>query len=401
MTIQVDAVQMHAAARGLAGDTNAVSAAYDTVHAAMGSIGGMAGSDPAAREWGAQFDKGLASALDAHHSVIGALASCAELTDATATNHANADGQSVIGPKPPPEQLGISKANLTPVCLAPPPKSAGDGGEGEPAWWRWIKDRVGDIWPNGHQDRLHAAGAALRKAAGSLDDAARDMQGRIDTVGAQISPEIAPAVTTLKAVQGALRNIAGVYNQLGKACDDLAHHIDQVRSEMEEAAAEIIGLTVISFIPGLEELLSTVAARIMAIYERFRVLLAAERLIIVGAEDAAVGEAAAMKPIADAVSEAASFAKVDEAVIDRSASIEFNTRPERLDHTFAPKHKLDGLVERVGGREQAMEEILGALKGHVPESGTFETVITVSGEQVTVRGFVDNGVVKIGTAFIP
>ena len=46
-------------------------------------------------------------------------------------------------------------------------------------------------------------------------------------------------------------------------------------------------------------------------------------------------------------------------------------------------------------------QILAGLKGHVPQQGTFESVITVSGEQVTVRGFVDDGVIKIGTAFIP
>jgi len=41
------------------------------------------------------------------------------------------------------------------------------------------------------------------------------------------------------------------------------------------------------------------------------------------------------------------------------------------------------------------------LKGHVPSQGRFETVINVSGENVTVRGFVDSdGMIKIGTAFI-
>lgn len=324
MTIDVDAAQMHAAARGLAADTNSVSAGYDALHAAMGSIGGMAGSDPAAREWGAQFDSGLSTALSAHHDVIAALASCAELTDATATNHANADGQSVIGPKPLPEQLGISKTNLTPAPKSAPPKSAGDGGVGEPAWWRWIKDRVGDIWPNGHQDRLLAAGAALRKAAGTLDDAGSAMQPRIGTVKAQTSPEIDPAVSTLTAVQGGLRGIAGVYKQLAQACDDLAHHIDQVRSEMEEAAVELVGLTLLSFVPGLEELLAGVAARIMAIYERFRALLAVARVAMVGAEDAALVEARAMKPIADAVSKARSFSTVDKAALDMSAIAELS-----------------------------------------------------------------------------
>jgi hypothetical protein len=72
-----------------------------------------------------------------------------------------------------------------------------------------------------------------------------------------------------------------------------------------------------------------------------------------------------------------------------------------LEHTFAEKHKLDGVVQRSGGRDEAMRLILDGLKGHVPQNGTFETVVSVSGEQVTVRGFVDNGVIKVGTAFIP
>jgi hypothetical protein len=50
---------------------------------------------------------------------------------------------------------------------------------------------------------------------------------------------------------------------------------------------------------------------------------------------------------------------------------EFNTRPERLDHTFADKHKLDGVVQRAGGREEAMRQILDGLKGHVPSQGRF------------------------------
>ena len=52
--------------------------------------------------------------------------------------------------------------------------------------------------------------------------------------------------------------------------------------------------------------------------------------------------------------------------------------------------------------EEAIRQILDGLKGHVPTQGRFETVITVSGENVTVRGFVDSGgMIKIGTVFIP
>ncbi len=136
---------MHTAAAGLAAATNILSAAYTKVAKAMGDVGGMAGSDPAARDWGNDFDTGLTGTFDAHFSSIAALANCAELVDATAANHRNADGASIIGNKPPPEALGIKKDNLVPAAPGPPPKSAGQPDNSEPSWWRWIKDKVGDI----------------------------------------------------------------------------------------------------------------------------------------------------------------------------------------------------------------------------------------------------------------
>src|SRR6266568_1977419 len=58
--IHVNPTDMHTAAAGLAAATNTLSAAYTEVAKAMGDIGGMAGSDPAARDWGNDFDTGLA-----------------------------------------------------------------------------------------------------------------------------------------------------------------------------------------------------------------------------------------------------------------------------------------------------------------------------------------------------
>jgi hypothetical protein len=45
--------------------------------------------------------------------------------------------------------------------------------------------------------------------------------------------------------------------------------------------------------------------------------------------------------------------------------------------------------------------MLDALRENAPAHGPFERIVTISGEQVTVRGFVDDGVIKIGTASIP
>lgn len=49
-----------------------------------------------------------------------------------------------------------------------------------------------------------------------------------------------------------------------------------------------------------------------------------------------------------------------------------------------------------------MREILDGLKGRVPSQGRFESVVNVSGESATVRGFMDtDDIIKMHSAFIP
>lgn len=311
--IDVDAGQLRDAARGLAANTNAVSAAYSKVSAAMQSISGMAGSDPAAQEWGAGFDEFLAQVLETHYSAVGALANCAELTDATAVNHLNADGQSVVGPKPPPEALGISKENLAVVCHAAPPPSAGGAGEGKPWWWAEIEHLVRNIWPNGHQDRLHGAAAALRAAASELRTAAEEMQPHIANVEKQISPEIDSATVTLIKMQTGLRSVAGSYDQLAQSCDDQAAHIDTAHSEMEEAAAELVAMLLLDVVTDglLTEMVAVVAARVLEIYERFRTLLRAARVAMKGTKEGAGVTKRALDSIKELLSRVKSFKQAE------------------------------------------------------------------------------------------
>jgi hypothetical protein len=83
-------------------------------------------------------------------------------------------------------------------------------------------------------------------------------------------------------------------------------------------------------------------------------------------------------------------------------ALRYALRTEKLDHVFVPKHKLGPLVDKFGGREGAMREIIGSLRsGGLPESGPFEVVRNVGGQPVHIRGAVVDGVPKIGTAFTP
>ena len=311
--IDVDAGQMREAAKGFAANTNTVSAAYTKVSTAMQSISGMAGSDPAAQEWGEGFDEFLSQVLDGHYSAVGALANCAELTDATAVNHLNADGQSVVGAKPPPEALGISKDNLADVCRTPPPPSAGAAGEGKPWWWAKIEHLVGNIWPNGHQDRLHSAATALRAAASELRTAADQMQPHIASVEQQISPEIDSATVTLIKMQTGLRSIAASYDQLAQRSDDQAAHIDTAHSEMEAAAAELVAMLVLDILTDglLSEMVAVVAARVLAIYERFRTLLRAAKVAMKGTKEGAGATKRALDSIKELLAKVKSFKQAD------------------------------------------------------------------------------------------
>lgn len=299
----------------LATYTNANSAAYDSLYAALNSIGGMAGTDTAAREWGKQFDETLGAAFTAHHTSIESLASCAELTAATATNHANADGASVIGPKPAPQQLGIQSHNLVDsVCLWAPPSVIGFTiPHGRPSWWGKIVDKVGDCWPDGDTGRLRSAAIALRTVSSKLNGAADSVAEPIAIVRAQISPEIDPAVLTISAVQCGMKSIANVYYKLAHGCDELARHIEKARKEIIEAAAELTLWTAIDVIGGgsATGMLVRVSMRIIAIYNRFAELLAALRIPLRAAADVARGDSIALSPIAKATSKAASFGSVD------------------------------------------------------------------------------------------
>ncbi|MQY24397.1 hypothetical protein NRB20_75320 [Nocardia sp. RB20] len=348
----------------------------------MGGTGGMAGSDPAARDWGNDFDSGLSSTVDAHFSSIAALANCAELVDATATNHRNADGASVIGNKPTPEALGISKDNLLPNHPGPPPKSAGQPDNSEPSWWRWIKDRVGNIWPNGHQDKLRGAATALRSAADSCHGTANAMTAHIGTVKNQVSPEIDSAVHTLTTLQNSLNELGNAYTALASACDEHAHHIDEAHSEMEEEGAELLAWTVVDFLSdgAATAAAGRVAARVIETYAKFKRLLEAARVAIRATATSTIRLKSALKPIAEALSKIKSFGQkgkdLAKAEAD-AASAEIRQQAEQIGNEVKNLPKGSGkpgvlaqkLTDLHLSHEQAVDAAVSASKAAFGEVG--------------------------------
>ncbi|WP_418659143.1 DUF6443 domain-containing protein, partial [Alistipes communis] len=69
-------------------------------------------------------------------------------------------------------------------------------------------------------------------------------------------------------------------------------------------------------------------------------------------------------------------------------------------HIFVPKHKLENVVNTLGGKENTIRQALIELNGKLPVSGKFEATIELGGSQVTVRGYVVDGLPDIGTMFV-
>jgi hypothetical protein len=93
--------------------------------------------------------------------------------------------------------------------------------------------------------------------------------------------------------------------------------------------------------------------------------------------------------------------EIPELRAEQQTAIDYANRPERLEHTFAEKHRFEPLVERFGSREAVVEQFIRSIDGRTPESGVFALESTIGGQQVIIRGFVHDGIVKIGTAFTP
>jgi hypothetical protein len=79
---------------------------------------------------------------------------------------------------------------------------------------------------------------------------------------------------------------------------------------------------------------------------------------------------------------------------------------KKLNHIFGnARHGFDEFLRGFGGdQSKAFGAIQNAAQQEITAqgiTGVFERAVTVGGSQITVRGTVLDGVVKIGTAFIP
>lgn len=248
----------------------------------LADSGGMAGSDKAAKAFSDAYDpaaggvEGSSGAMEAGAACMDAAAVFSNLLRTGHENWLNADtpnGQASGQPGPVPPEITVGKI----ISL---PRAYGGGG-GSPSWWSIIAAYTqGEIWPNGHQDKLRAAATAWKNAASQIPNAAKHLTAATDALQTQQAPEITEATSAIGDLKGQLGTLADQFTALGNACDAYAQQIDDahhnILSELKSLLGWTLGIETIAVIAGFFSLGAGAGA--MQAVEEARLVIAGSRV---------------------------------------------------------------------------------------------------------------------------
>lgn len=174
MTQAVDSDELFSSARVYVAVRSASGTAVQSLGGALSATAGMAGTDSGAHAWSQKYDPMAKSLMEVGATVVRATGQCSDLLYATGVNHLVADGKSAISNETVLELPPMG----APSFVAPAAPSA-EGGHGDvPGWWHTISAYVqGELWPNGHQDKLRSAADGWRNAGTELRSAAGLVNG--------------------------------------------------------------------------------------------------------------------------------------------------------------------------------------------------------------------------------
>ncbi|MEP6696066.1 MAG: hypothetical protein ABJA34_04205 [Pseudonocardiales bacterium] len=242
----------------------------------------MAGTDPGGMKWGSAYDEAMVTVVGVTEDVIDGVYKLADLLSTTGFNHGRANSASTPGGGAVTTAQTSYGENS--VSLSTPPAAAGGSGSA-PSGWGLISDLVGYVWPDGHQDKLRAAGGAWSTAATSVAGAGYLVPTAVSVIAVQHSPEVPDATTACKAMGTHIDELSTAYTGLGTACNDYAQHLDDAHHQIIEevkslvewtAGLEIAGGVFAFFTAGLSEAAANLAlaARCAAVAARVGTIIA-------------------------------------------------------------------------------------------------------------------------------
>src|SRR5438093_1113084 len=116
-------------------------------------------------------------------------------------------------------------------------------GGGGPSGWGLVEHLVGYVWPNGQQDRLRSAAAAWAGSADALEHGADGVVSAAQLAISDRLPEADDMWTVCHGLAAQLRGLSGVHRAIGRSCEQLAHHLDEVHSAVEGELVSLVEWT--------------------------------------------------------------------------------------------------------------------------------------------------------------
>ncbi|MBE5460976.1 hypothetical protein [Mycobacteroides abscessus] len=206
----------------------------------LGGFAGMAGTDLAGKSFAQSYDPAVNSVVEALGN-LGAGAAKVGLILATSAHNYN-DANAAAAHKPPPD-IG-PMPDQPPGCPPTPnvPSAWGDPSPG-PWWWDLIVSYAqSKLWPDGHQDQLRASEGKLNAIANWAYRQAELLWEGMGHLRGQDAEDIEAGYSVASDIYQQLFTISENAKALAQMCADHARNIDETRSAIENAVAEL-GIT--------------------------------------------------------------------------------------------------------------------------------------------------------------
>lgn len=271
---------------------------WSDLDGALTAAAPMAGSDPIGAQWASSYDAAARAVTTSTEHVVNACFRLAAVLEQSGFNYAAAELASTLGAA----RDAVDRTRWGEyTAFLPPLPPAGGGSASGPPGWSLVEQVVGRLWPNGHQDRLRAAGRAWTECA-SCFDAYADEASRADAaILDQHVPERAAALRACDALRAHLRAVASAQSAMSRACMAYAAELDSVHAEVIGELQSLLEWTAgieaagaaLSFVTfGVAELptqaaeaarVAAVAARVGAVIDRLGGIVRAASLAITDA----------------------------------------------------------------------------------------------------------------------
>ncbi|RIS84279.1 hypothetical protein D2E44_13320 [Mycobacteroides abscessus] len=206
----------------------------------LAGFAGMAGTDLAAKSFAATYDSAVNALVEALGN-LGEGAAKVGLILGTSAHNYN-DANAAAARKPPPD---IGPMPDQPLGCPPTPNVPSAWGDPSPGPWWWdliVSYAQSKLWPDGHQDQLRNSEGKLNAIANWAYRQAELLWDGMGHLRGQDAEDIDAGYAVASDIYQQLFTISENAKALAQMCADQARLIDETRSAIENAVAEL-GIT--------------------------------------------------------------------------------------------------------------------------------------------------------------